>query len=500
MLETLKVMPAAFWVVIALLGGGLFWSSTNLRRGIGIPAIMVLVTIAVWYVGDALYNDYRYWHMVLFPQTVLTKAWWQVALFLAVFLLLTPRLHNWINARFLGRSSQTLNMFKGGVQSPQFQRGLTILFGAASCVWGCLVIGAVFRFRGNIIFYFFPYLGGYAGPWVTSGVAGGGTDSLLALANYLQLMVGAIFGVVSALSTDSRVRGLALIGVLLTWPYYIFDRTRKSILAIVVPGILAWVFLRFRGGLLLKAAMIAAIFVVTNAWFGFLIGHRSNTVITEAFMEEGFDFAKGSEEKHQGLNMFEELSWITMLTGDGSYSPNWGQNYFANLANPIPRSLWSGKPTIGLDYAVARGVGGADTEAGVYATMSNGLIGQGIANFGLYIGTAFAALLMSLWVCWLARLDLDGQKIGYIPLYGLGLILTFAIGRDITFLDLYPFVFGYAICWWLNRKPTGRPQPPHAGGNSRRNPLRRGRPQVALTARRNQSASILPDPPQAPET
>jgi hypothetical protein len=462
--ETLAVMPAAFWIVIALLGGGLYWSVGNIPRGIGIPAATVIVTIAVWYVGDAIYNDYRDWHMMLFRKEILTKAWWQVAWFLATFLLLTPLMHNLINRPWLDRTSQALSMFRGGVQSPKFQRGLTITFCAVSGVWVCLVVGAVYRFQGKVLYYFFPYLGGYAGPWATIGVAGSGKDSFLALANYLQLMVGAIFGVVAALSTDARVRTLAALGVWLTWPYYIFDRTRKSILAIVAPGALAWVFLRLRAGMLMKTAALIAIFLLTSAWFGFVIAHRSDTMIMGAFMEEGFDLSKSSHEKHQGLNMYEELAWIVLLTSDGSYSPNWGQNYFANLVNPIPRSLWPGKPTIGLDYAIARGQGGAENVAGVYSTVSNGVIGQGLANFGLYLGPAFAAMLASLWACCLARLDLNGQKIGYLPLYGLGLILTFNMGRDITFLELYPFIFGYAICWWLNRQygprlPGGGPAP-----------------------------------------
>jgi hypothetical protein len=160
------------------------------------------------------------------------------------------------------------------------------------------------------------------------------------------------------------------------------------------------------------------------------------------------------------LNMYEELSWINVLTTNGTYEPNMGRNYLANLLNPIPRSLWPGKPTIGLDYAGARGLGDVDSNAGVYATLSDGVVGQGVVNFGRYIGPAFAALLMSFWVCWLARLDLNGSKIGYLPLYCIGLILTFNMGRDITFLELYPFVFGYGISillnWYLvSRQSTG---------------------------------------------
>ena len=111
MIETLAVMPCAFWVVIALLIGGFYWGVKNIRRCIGIPAVTVLVTIAVWYVGDALYNDYINDYMMSFPPEVLTKAWWQVALFLAVFLVFTPLFHNWIIRHSLDRSSQILRMF-----------------------------------------------------------------------------------------------------------------------------------------------------------------------------------------------------------------------------------------------------------------------------------------------------------------------------------------------------------------------------------------------------
>jgi hypothetical protein len=98
-------------------------------------------------------------------------------------------------------------------------------------------------------------------------------------------------------------------------------------------------------------------------------------------------------------------------------------------------------------------------EGGVAATISTGMIGQGVVNFGWLLGPAFAALLVSLWVAALARLDLEGQKVGRIPLYALGLILTFNLGRDITLITLYTFIFGSVIVWWLERshhQPTRR--------------------------------------------
>jgi hypothetical protein len=138
-------------------------------------------------------------------------------------------------------------------------------------------------------------------------------------------------------------------------------------------------------------------------------------------------------------------------------------------------------------------MGGADTDAGVYATLSTGLIGQGVANFGLYLGAPFAALLMALWACWLARLDYLGQKIGFIPLYGLGLILTFALGRDITFLDLYPFVFGYGICWWLNRNYGQRLMGTKKSKRSNQRRLAKQRERKPIAGHYSPPASPLPE-------
>lgn len=451
MFDSLVDLPAPFWIVVGLILVGSYQSIKGIRRAIGIPMAMVLGTVAVWYVGDALYNDYSGSYVSLFPALVLQAAWWQVVVFLGTFLTLTPFLHKWLNRKHFSRGSQIVVFFKRGLNDLYFQRSLTLLFNAAAAVWVVLQFAAVLRYQEDFIFYLFPFLGKHPGPWVTSGV-GGGVNTLLALANYLQLMVGSLFGVVAALSTNPRIRRLALLGIVLTWPHYIFHRTRKFILLIVLPGALAWVFLRLRGGMLKKVSVVAVMALFLNAWFGFVISNRSSSSITDAFLNKGVDFAAASTEKHQGLNMFEELAWITQLTSSGRFSPSIGENYLANLANPIPRSLWPNKPTIGLDYAVARGLGGASTAVGVYATLSNGVVGQGVVNFGLYFGPAFAALLMGLWACWLARLDLMGHKVGYLPLFGLGLILTFNMGRDITFLELYPFVFGYMISWWLNKR------------------------------------------------
>jgi hypothetical protein len=448
MFETLAILPVAFWVVIALLVGGAVWAVALVREGVGFPILAVLGTAAAWYVGDALYNDYPNNHARLFTSGVLEAAWWQVAWFLLVFLFLTPVMHRWFNARQLNHSSQIVNLLRTGVGQPLFQSQLNQMFWGCVTVWLILVVIALYRLGNQIPYYFFPFLGYKADPW-GRGQIGGGFDSLLSLAAYFQMFVAAIFGVTAALAQNSRVRALALAGCVLTWPGYLFDRTRNYMLVVVMPGILAWVFLRLRVGLFQKALLLAGCYFLVSTWFAFVIANRSDVAIAQAFNGEGVSIKDARDSHHAGLNMFEELCWANTFIENGVYKPNWGARYFAELVNPIPRVLWRGKPMIGLDYAVARGQ--QYTENGTTATISTGMIGQGVVNFGRVLGPAFAAWLMSMWAAVLAGLDLRGDQLGRIPLFALGIILTFNLGRDITLITLYTFAFGSLVVWWVVR-------------------------------------------------
>src|ERR1035437_4831475 len=118
MLETLSILPAAFWVTIVLLALGAFWAARQIKNGMGLPMLAVLATVAVWYAGDALYNDYRGDYAQKFAPTALANAWWQVAWFLLVFLILTPIAHRLINERYLGQGSQVLRMLQTGADRP----------------------------------------------------------------------------------------------------------------------------------------------------------------------------------------------------------------------------------------------------------------------------------------------------------------------------------------------------------------------------------------------
>ena len=458
MLEALHVLPPTFWLTALLICAGGASAMTKMRAGIGLPMLTVLGTVTSWYVGDAFYNDYAQNHVLLFTGDLLESAWLQVAWFVAVFLLLAPMIHRSMNHSLQERESFVYQLMKTGADDFRLQLRFEKMFWGAAVIWMVLVGIAFCKLGDQMFYYFFPYLGYKADPW-GRGRLGQGLDAVWTVAGYVQMFVAMVFGVTAALARRPIVRNLALIGCVLLWPFYIFDRVRNVMLAVMVPGILAWVFIRIRASWLVKLAVLAGCFGLINSWFAFVIANRSDTSIVAAIHGEATSGMQESAKTahHEGMNMFEELCWINQFIQTGAYNVNWGKRYFAEIVNPIPRTLWPGKPLIGIDYAAARGQSGSgetdNTDAsGVYATISTGMIGQGEVNFGRFLGPAFAAFLMSLWAALLARLDLRGDELGNLPLYALGLILTYNLGRDITLITLYTFFFGWGVVWWVNRR------------------------------------------------
>ena len=476
--ETLAIMPVSFWVVMALLIGGGVWAFRRMNDGTGLPLLAVLGTAATWYVGDAFYNDYAGTYAKEFEAGTMAMAWWQVAWFIVALMVLTPLMHRRLNRNYLSRQSGVMHLFAHGVDQPMIQRQLNMVFTGAAMTWSFLLLVACLVLKEQVIYYLFPFLGYKASPW-SHGQIGHGLDCFSILAVYLQLLSATMFGVVAALATNRRIRWQAIFFLLLAWPFFILDRTRNSMLAMVIPTVLGWVFLRMRGGLVKKGIVLVLCFCVVNFWMKFVIANRSHTSITQAFADKGLNLSSEGKVHNEGLNMFEELCWENKFIDAGTYQVKWGGDYFAELVNPIPRALWPGKPLIGLDYAIARGHHVINASGAVDTTISTGMIGQGVVNFGRILGPVAAAWLMSLWVAWLARMDLNVAALGRLPLYSLGLILTFNMGRDITLIVLYPFVFGALAIWLLERfraqnvqaasapatpRPSGQPQPASGRG------------------------------------
>ena len=455
MMEESTAFPIAFYIALGLLAvaGAYAWNAREV--GVGIPMGAVLGTVGLWYFGDALYNDYQNYALEIGPQ-YLEAAWWQVALFLLSFLILTPAMHRMMNRKVLRDRSEFWELMKrGGIDNPEFQRRLDIATRLIAGVWLVLMAIALLRTNFDFLGLFAPYVSGKANPW-GRGRVGGGFDALISLANYLQIMLVAAFGIVAAVAKNRRTRVLALLITAVSLPWFLLDRTRNTMLAVALPGMLAWVFIRLKSGMMLKIAVLVGAFLVTEVWMKFVIQTRSGGDISRAFMQLGVggvvQQVEDSAAKHEGLNMFEELAWINSFIDKGTYVVNNGARYFAELVNPIPRVIWPNKPMIGIDYAIARGqlyADAGDAQGGVGATISTGMIGQGVVNFGPFFGVLAAALLMAIWVAILARQDLMGVKMGRMLLFFIGCVLTFNLGRDITLITLYPFLFGYfMLTFW----------------------------------------------------
>jgi len=162
---------------------------------------------------------------------------------------------------------------------------------------------------------------------------------------------------------------------------------------------------------------------------------------------ENVNLSEAQNAQHLGLNMASELVYSVEFLREGLLQLGYGKRYLFELANVIPRAIWPDKPLLGVDYAMARGFsanfkGNFNPDLGVFATISTGVIGQAVLNFGALLGPIAAAILMGSWAALLARFNAQGTPLRRC-LFLVGLGLTFNLGRDITLLVLWPMVFGY---------------------------------------------------------
>jgi hypothetical protein len=443
-------MPLPFYLTCLALAMLAVFAWNGRQAGWGLPAGAVLATVAAWYVGDVLYNDFGDYLATVGVES-LTSAWWQVLWFLVCFAVLLVPVHRMFNRQLLEQRSNVMNYMESGrLRDPEVQQRITKMGRSLLAFWLVLMGIGLYKVEGNAVGLFAPYLSQKVDPWAR-GQIGGGFSALVSLAAYFHIFLASAFGVLLAISFNPAIRGMAFAVCFLTLPFFIFDRTRNTMLATMLPGVIAYTFLRLQGSILKKGAVLAGFALVVNFWFLVVMANRSGMSFDVAGALSS-DKETTETTKHAGLNMLEELAWIDNFIETNAYMPNNGERYFAELVNPIPRGLWPGKPMIGLDYAVARGQGVTGELGETTATISTGMIGQGVVNFGRIFGPAAAALLMALWVAVLARQDLLGDNPARLLLYSCGQILTFNMGRDITLLVLYPFVFGWVVVRWVERK------------------------------------------------
>jgi oligosaccharide repeat unit polymerase len=395
------------------------------RDNFGIT-VGVYVTVFAWYFVDPFINPEQYDYL---PSSSLGQSYGQVLLFLIGFRVFAPVAIRWIVRR---RSSGVFNTRLTPEQ---------ILI-AVTSLWLVLLIIGIARMGGDVMGAVFP-LDGRAGPtmWGRGAVESSASGFLISFAGYVFNAVAAFLGVLIFFQRSIAWRLLAGAVFAITLPYFFFAGARSHFLAAVMPFILTYLFYG-RHLLILKLAILAIAFFCLNEGFKFVTAFRLGGFREVLASENPYELL-GEDSTQSGLNMIQELCFVNTYLETGNGSPAYGARYLNELLNFIPRMIWPSKPLIGIDYAKWRGFESEDDELGVNTTVSSGMIGGGVLNFGKILGPVAAGILMALWSGLLIRWWKQRKSLLRLVLFMLGAGLTFNLGRDISMLVLWPVIFAY---------------------------------------------------------
>ena len=402
-----------------------------------IPAILVYITVALWYLTETIYTPEN---LTKFSNDILENCYLQILLFLGAFRLFLPELSKKIV--LINSSSATAKVLSTSIDPAR-------LLSYLSGVWLVLLMYGISRMNGDVFSALFPINARTAGNmWGrAAGAAAGSSGFIVSSASYIYILVCSFFGILLILQTQQRVRLINIILVLISWPYFILQGSRNLFLAVALPSIFSYVLMA-KHKWWIKFIILVFLFIAINYILTLVITYR-NVGFASLLNGTSPSIASNSEQKHLGLNMLEELGFINSFFQKGTLQTQYGGDYIAQFLNFVPRAIWPGKPLIGIDYAIARGFADSSKDIGVFATISTGLIGQGVVNFGLYLGPVAAAFLMSLWAGFLARLWSQRHSPLRLCLFLAALGITLNLGREITLLVLWPIVFGYILVRFL---------------------------------------------------
>jgi hypothetical protein len=419
-------LPSLYLPVAALLFILLIETWFKRDQAWALPAAVLYLTIGAWYFADLFISPENYDQL---PEESLNLGYGQVAWFLVVYRSLTPLL----SARLTTNAHE------------RFRSGLTAetLFAGAVVLWLALLSYGVNRMNGDLMASLFP-LDARAGIKMWQRAAGadaGETGFLVSAASHMYVLVCASFGTWLFFLRSAIPRCLAVTLMAISWPYFLLSGTRNIFLAVSLPFFMTYLIFGRHQWWLRLTCLLAAFFMLNTA-FLVVISHRN--VGFRALFERDYDNQMIDPDfRHRGLNMMQELCFANDFTRVNG--PAYGARYLDELLNVVPRAIWPSKPLLGIDYSAWRGYEGGNSDIAVTATISSGLIGGGVLNFGTLCGPLVSALLMSTWAGLLARWWSQRDSLLRYFLFIAGFGLTFNLGRDITLLVLWPIVFGYLI-------------------------------------------------------
>jgi hypothetical protein len=434
-LNNIPAQPAVYLIALIVLLALLAESGFRLKElRWGISGIVYL-TIGLWYFVDPVYRPEGY---VAYADTQKSMVYVQVLLFLMGFRLLVelfaPRTRSTVLRAFDPRELDRTSFV-----------GILVLFWA--------VLFAIGMYRADFRFFdaLFPVGARWSGAqmWSRSRL-GGSTDFFVSLGYYSYQMCCAAFGLIAVGTKRTSVLLLMLFLMCLTWPMFALSGSRSTLLTVAIPSLLAVLIIK-KWNWVQRIVFLSACFFTLNSIMLISIVYREKG-ISSFFAEESYSEAL-EDAKHAGLNMPEELIYINDYQQQGLLQPEIGYEYFAQAVNFVPRFLWPSKPFPGEKFAglrvgYYRGV--------VAATISNGLIGQGVQNFGPWVGPLAPAMLLALLIRWMCRFPLAGAPFLRVSLVIFLMALIPNLGRDITLMNLWPAVFGIVGVFFWERSASGR--------------------------------------------
>jgi hypothetical protein len=430
MTEVLSSVLPQYLFALGLLLGLVIEALINYKRYIwSLPALAIYATIFVWYYTELIYTPENF---VSFSQEIIGQSYDQIFIFLASFRLFIP----WLSRKFSYNSQLKWS-------SSVFHTEQLLFY--STIIWGLLLVYGIIRMNGDVFGALFP-LKSRAGVhmWARAAASGAGsTGFLVSAASYTYLLVCSFFGVLLPLQTKTSFKIINTLLMLTALPYFLLMGARNQVLAVLFPAYFSYLLFARRPWWL-KAALSVIAFFILNQVLTFIISYRN--IGFEMLLNVGIPTSSAiAQQEHKGLNMLEELCHINSFFQQGMLESSYGGRYVEEFLNFIPRAIWPDKPLLGIDYAKLRGFGSKNSDIGVYATISTGFIGQGILNFGPWLGSIAPGFLMAAWSGWLSRLWVQRYSALRLCLFLAALGVTFNLGRDFTLLVLFPIVFGYVL-------------------------------------------------------
>lgn len=431
-------LPGGYWLALAVLGALVFEAALRWREKWAAPALMVYATVLGWYMLEPIESSDM---LNTFSADEISTSFIAVMIFLIAFRFLAALFYSMMTPKIIKKvESDTLpaeNILK-----------YLIVF------WLILLSIGILRLNGDVIAALFPVEARNGNSmWLrAAGADAGSLGFAVSLAGYFYVLVLAAFGMLLPLLKTRRMKILCVMVIMISWPYAFLQGSRNVTLAVFVPMVFSYL-------LFSKISPVWKAVLLVFSWI--FIEEAMRAIVT--FRNVGFDTTLQVQDKgHAGLNMASELTYCISFIRGGILNQTLGIGILEEIGNIIPRVLWPNKPLIGVDYAIARGYGGGATDIGVVATISTGMIGQGVLEFGFIFGPIFSAALMGLWCAFLARLWAQGTILrACLFLFGIG--LTFNLGRNITMFVLWPMVLAYVlvlVAEYFSRHRAVRARPP----------------------------------------